>query len=59
MGNENEQVYLSGCTLPHCCGQKPHNPVIYTQSPPLVYAQSTLRTWLKEKKAVLNGGAPT
>lgn len=48
MGNENEQVYLSGCTLPHCCGQKPHNPVIYTQSPPLVYAQSTLRTWLKE-----------
>lgn len=39
IGNENVQVYFSGCALPYCCGQNPHNPIIYTKSPPLLKAQ--------------------
>lgn len=39
--NENIQLFFSVRALPHCCGQNPHNPIIYPKSPPLLKAQYT------------------
>lgn len=58
IGNENVQVYFSGCALPCCCGQKTHNPIIYTKSPLLLKAQYTSRMWLsssQNKRQFLKG----